>query len=143
MNRDRRPLKDQMLERLMLATSWQTRQALAEGLSSSPLAIDDALADLVMEQAADFKAAVGYRLQGTALCRQALRLLKTHGGQRAVKGHPFEGVYRLGVAEVRDGAVVLFELEMPMPPEGPDCLQQHLQQVDAILKFTTRGMNDV
>lgn len=135
----RRVLKDQMLERLMTASGWLTPVAMAAGLSTSRMAIEDALADLVVEQSADYKPAAGYRLKGTVLCRQALRLLKTDGGQRAVKGHPFGAVYRVGVAEVRGGGLVMYELELPLPPEGPDHLRLHMLQVDAILKFTKEG----
>lgn len=136
----RRVLKDQMLERLMTASGWLTPVAMAAGLSTSRMAIEDALADLVVEQSADYKPAAGYRLKGTVLCRQALRLLKTHGGTRAVRGHPAEGVYRLGVAEARaDLGLVMYELALPLPPDGPDHLRLHLLQVDAILKFTKEG----
>ena len=67
-------------------------------------------------------------------------MLKARNVERAVTGGQAGNVYRMGVAQVAAGELVLFELEIPMPPEGPDHLPQHLLQVDAILKFTTRGI---
>jgi len=133
-----RPLKAAMLERLARSGSWVAGPELAAGLSSSQMAIEDALADLVVEQLAEYKAAVGYRLKGTALCRQALRLLKTEGGARAVCARPLGAEYRVGVAEaLADLGLVMYELALPLPPEGPDHLQQHMRQAEAIMKFTT------
>ncbi|UUZ68056.1 hypothetical protein LP416_27715 [Polaromonas sp. P2-4] len=143
MSQGHRTLKERMLERLMVATGWQTGAALAAGLSTSQVAIDDALADLVMEQTVEFKPVVGYRLSGTVLCRQALRLLKRRNAQRSVEGQVFGDVFRLGVAEIREVVgLVMFELEVPMPPEGPEHLLQHQQQINLILEFSTRGMTD-
>lgn len=145
MTQGHRTLKDLMLERLMLATGWTSGPDLAEGLSTSEPAIEDALADLVIEGKADFKEAVGYRLKASVLCRHAARMLKTQGTRLAVKGHPFEGngktadTYRVGIAEQRDDiGLVMYELEMPMPPKGPDSLQQHLSQIDGIINFAER-----
>lgn len=135
-----RSLKTRMLERLVATQGWQTAEALAAGLSTSRLAIEDALADLVMEQKAEFMPAAGYRLKATDLCRQAARMLKTRNVERAVTGGQAGNVYRLAVAQIAEGDLVLFELEIPMPPEGPEQLPQHLLQVDAFLKFTTRGI---
>lgn len=146
MNQGHRTLKDRMVERLATSTGWLTSADLSAGLSTNRLAIEDAIADLVVEQTADYKPASGYRLKGTVLCRQALRTLKAQGGQRAVVGAPFKAVYRVGVAEVLDGGVggvVLYELELPMPPAGPEHLQQHLLQAEQILKFTHRGNANV
>lgn len=56
-----RPLKTVMLERLVASGAWMTRQDLAQGASCSPWAIDDALADLVLEHKAVYRAGVGYR----------------------------------------------------------------------------------
>lgn len=143
MNQGHRTLKDRMVERLATSTGWLTSADLSAGLSTNRLAIEDAIADLVVEQTTDYKPASGYRLKGTVLCRQALRTLTAQGGQRAVVGAPFKAVYRVGVAEVRDGGVVLYELELPMPPAGPEHLQQHLLQVEQILKFSHRGNANV
>lgn len=129
-----------MLERLMGATGWLTGEALAAGLSASPLATEDALADLVTDGEAEYKFGAGYRLSGTVLCRQALRTLLAGGGKRAIAGQEFKGIYRVGVAERRgDCGLVMYELGLPMPPPGPEQLARHREQINAILKFTTKG----
>lgn len=141
MKQGHRTLKDRMKERLMDATGWLTSEALAEGLSTCQLAIDDALADLVIEDLAQFKVAVGYRLSASYLCRTALRELRSKNLKRAICARPFKDVYRVGVAEFQQGTgVVVYEIEMPMPPDGPHALEQHLRQVDAVLKFTQRDL---
>lgn len=132
-------LKGQMLERLMQAGGWLLPQVLAEGLSTSRPAIEDALADLVIEQLAEYMPAAGYRFKTTELCRQAARRLVARGGDRVVLAKPAGSAYRVAVAQRLAGDLVLYELEMPLPPEGAEHLQQHLRQVDQILKFTTQG----
>ena len=134
-----RTLKDQMLARLMTATGWLQGSELAQGLSGNRLAIEDALADLVLEKTADYKAQVGYRLAGTALCRQALRALKKRGGHQHVQSQVFEGVCRVGVAEQREGlGTVMYELEMPLPPAGPDFMAQYQRQINGLLQFSRK-----
>lgn len=131
------PLKTQMIERLACAGTWVAGADLAQGFGRSELAIEDALADLVLDGLADYKVAVGYRLRATALCRQAVRLLKTNGGKRAVRAHVVGDEFRVGVAEQRALGLVMYELALPLPPQGPEHLVQHVRQADAILKFTT------
>ena len=59
---------------------------------------------------------------------------------RSVCGRQVKNDYRVGVAEQRkDLGLVMFELALPMPAEGPDHLRLHLLQVDEILKFTKEG----
>lgn len=137
-----RPLKTRMLNRLLGAEGWTQREALAAGLSTCPMAIDDALADLVADDAAEYKQGVGYRLKGTVLCRDAMRMLKRERVQRAVKAAPFDGMWCIGVAEHRPGfGLVMYELELPAvaPDDGPN----YQKQLNAILKFTTKEIDRV
>jgi hypothetical protein len=116
-----RVLKDQMAKRLMLATRWVTGDELAEGLSTSPVAIADAMADLVVEGHAEHMPGMGYRFNVSALCREAARALIRGKQARHVVGKPFENVYRLGVAEHRPGlGVVTYDMELPLPAELND-----------------------
>ena len=130
-------LKDVMLGRLMDSATWMTREQLADGASTSPLAIDDALADLVLEGKAEYRQAVGFRLKGTDLARQALKKLRYEGLSRAVLGRQVKDEYRVGVAEKRDILnLVMYELALPMPPSGPQQLEQHMRQINAVIDFT-------
>ena len=132
-----RPLKTRMLNRLLGAEGWTQRDALASGLSTCLIAIDDALADLVADDAAEYKQGVGYRLKGTVLCREAMRMLKRERVQRAVKAAPLDGMWRIGVAEHRQGfGLVMYELELPYISLHADG-DGYQKQLNAILKFTT------
>lgn len=139
MSHGHRTLKDRMLNRLLGARGWLQGADMAEGLSTSQPAIEDALADLVLEELAEFKLATGYRLKATALCREAMRTLKRTKKQRAICGHPFGNVYRVGVAEHREGlGLVMWELEVPNPPDGPDFLTLQMRQINQILNHVQR-----
>lgn len=133
-----RPLKTVMLERLMDGGTWIGREALAKGASTSVHAIDDALADLVLEGKAEWRQGSGYRLAGTELCRTAMKQLRAEGLSRSILGRQVKAEYRVGVAARCDILnLVMYELALPMPPDGPDHLAQHMRQAEAILKFTT------
>lgn len=130
------PLRRRLLGRLVQRGTWVEREELVAGLSSSVPALEDALADLVLEGLAEFRQAVGYRLAGTELAREAARLLVRNRVQRGVAGRQVGHEYRVGVAERRGSTgLVMFELAMPMPEPGPDALAGHLKQVDAVLAF--------
>ena len=134
-----RPLKTRMLNRLLGAEGWTQRDALANGLSTCPMAIDDALADLITDDAAEYKHGVGYRLKGTVLCRDAMRMLKREKVQRAVKVAPSGDMVRIGVAEHRQGfSLVMYELELPAVDISDGAGYQ--KQLNAILKFTTKEL---
>jgi hypothetical protein len=131
-----RVLKDVMLGRLMDSGTWMDREALAAGASLCSLAIDDALADLVLEGKAEYRQGVGYRLRGTDLARQACKKLRDEGLSRAVLGRQVKGEYRVGVAERHDTLnLVMYELALPMPAPGPDQLVQHMRQIDGVIAF--------
>jgi hypothetical protein len=132
-----RPLKAVMFDRLQASGTWMSREDLAQGASSSPVAIDDALADLVLEKKAEYRQAVGYRLAGTVLAREAMRQLREGGLQRAVCARPVKDEYRVGVAERHaDLGLVMYELAMPLERE----LVAHLHQVDGVVNFSKGGL---
>jgi hypothetical protein len=139
-------LKTQMLERLLDCGTWVMRHDLVEGLSNSPPAIEDALADLVIEGFAEYRQAAGYRLAGSALARRAARMLRRSRTARAVCGKQVGNVYQVGVAEMRQlGAsaalsLVMFDMSLPMPPDGPEHLEQHMQQINGVMAFAMHGV---
>ena len=63
------------------------------------MALDDALADLVVHGVADFRVNVGYRLAGTACLPARDAAAPREGKRRAVVGVPGNEGYRVGVAE--------------------------------------------
>jgi hypothetical protein len=140
-------LKTRMLERLIDGGTWVSREALAEGLSTSPLAQEDALADLVIEGLAEFRQGSGYRLAGSAVQRRAVLMLRKQGTRRSVFAHESKGQYRVGVAELQKLgqtealSLVMYEMVLPMPEPGPDALGQHLRQVQGVVDFSMRGVS--
>lgn len=133
-------LKTRMLERLIDSGTWMVRRDLVAGLSSSPPAIEDALADLVIEGKAEFRQQGGYRLAGGALERRAAYLLRSERSCRAVFGQQGGADYRVGVAEMRqlgprlEKTLVMYEVAMPMPPDGPKHLDLHQRQVWGVVQ---------
>lgn len=133
MSQGHRTLKDRMETRLTLATRWVSGAELAAGLSSSQPAIEDALADLVAEQIAEYREGRGYRLNASALCREAIRKLQLeirvseqkNKFRRHLQGQVFGEKYRVGVAEHRPGfGVVMYEAELDLPDDGGDINKQ-------------------
>lgn len=140
-----RPLRSQFLNRLIAAGTWVKRETLVDGSSSIPAVIEDALADLVVEGKAEYRADMGYRLAGSAQARRAAQLLRQSKTKRAVFGEPVGNEYRVGVAELvqREGlALVMYDMTLPMPEPGPDSLPQQQRMTDALLEFTTKGNED-
>lgn len=138
-------LKTRILDRLIDGGDWMNRAALAAGLSSSPVAQDEALADLVIEGRAEYLKGKGYRLAGGVLQRRAAQLLRRKRLCRAVLGHQEADQYVLGVAEMRQvcpGAelsLVMYEMVLPMPAPGPQHLEQHMRQMQAVVDFSKQG----
>lgn len=136
-------LGEQLLGRLQAAGTWVSREVLVQGLGRCTLTLDEALADLVVQGRVQFKAAVGYRLVGEQLARQAAAALARPDGQglgRVVLGRQVGDVYRVGVAQRAAGGLdaVMFELALPMPT-GPDALGAHVAQVQAVLGWAQGG----
>lgn len=124
MTQGHRMLKERMHSRLMLAVRWVSGAELAAGLSTSRVAIEDALADLVTEGLAEFDAALGYRLSGSQLCRDVVRDLRLdiarseqkNKFRRCFQIKDFGEVMRVGVAEHRPNTgLLVYELELPFP----------------------------
>lgn len=133
-----RPLKAVMLDRLMDCGTWLTMEQLAEGASTSQPAIEDAVADLVLEGKAEYREAVGYRLAGTALTRAAVVGMRRNGTRRHVVAQQIKNEYRAGVAEQRaELGVVMYELAMPLATE----VAGHMRQVRAVMDLATRDFD--
>lgn len=134
-----RPLKSVLLERLIDAGTWLGRDELVADLSNCLPAIEDALADLVVEAKADYREGSGYRLAGTYLARQAAKQLRAKGNRFAAQAAQHGQHFRIGVAEVRDTlGLVMYELSMPLPEPGHDALARQLE-ISAAL---TQHMNN-
>lgn len=138
-----RPLRQIFLARLIDAGNWVSRDELTADTSSSTLAVEDALADLVVDGQAEYRQHVGYRLAGGVQARRAAWLLRNGNHTRAVFAEPVAGEYRVGVAERPDREslnLVMYELAMPMPEPGPDSLAQQQRMAQAVLDLATKGM---
>lgn len=122
----------------MASGTWMNREQLSDGASSSPAAIDDALADLVLEKKADYRQGVGYRLAGGQMAREAGKVLARDGTRRSMAGAMVKDEYRVGVAERTDTlGVLMFELALPKPRT----LDEQLRQVQALGGFLTKGLS--
>lgn len=105
---------------LMAAGTWVPREAF-EACSDSPLALENALADLVMLGQATYQPAAGYRLAQPALVRQAAkRLMADEGGEpMAMEMQVADQGVRVGIAK-RCGPdsldVAMAALVLPVPP---------------------------
>ena len=143
MSQGHKRLRDHLTEALIEAGTWMSRAELQAARECSDVALEDALADLVVDGVADYRQNVGYRLAGTGVCRRAAQLMRREGKRAAVVGVPGKDGYRVGVAEHRaDIGLVMFEmaLPLPLPGEGEDALQAHLNQVAAVAQFVnSRG----
>lgn len=114
------PLRSRVLRVLLVQGPWVERAALNR-LTTCEAALDDVLADLVIDGHAEFKKYVGYRLCGGPLVRQArLQLLANPALLRAVAADTLEldggSQVVMGVAERRPelgGAVVVYQMELP------------------------------
>lgn len=127
------PLRTRALDRLIDAGTWVGRDELAALTTCAP-ALDDALADLVIEGLAQHHPHNGYRLAAPATARRAAQIQRRSGKRLAVVGAAGAKAYHVGVAEERpDVGLVLYEMEIPNPPPGPQALQQHLAQVWAVM----------
>lgn len=109
------------LEALMRSGSWVERRAL-DGLAHSPVAMDDALADLVMLGRAEYRAMVGYRLTQPRVVRAAARQLALDPTlQRHVELLQVDVGVHMGVAK-RSGPgvldVAMFGMVLPLSSEA-------------------------
>ncbi len=147
MSQGHRTLADRMLTRLQLATRWVTGEELAAGLTTSRVAAEDALGDLVAEGMAEYSADAGYRLNASQLCREAVRALQLeirtseqkNKFRRHVRCQAFENKCRVGVAEhrPREGQF-MYELELDLPDDGGD-INLRAAQLLAIANKSIQG----
>lgn len=140
MSAGRRALPDRLCDGLVAAGTWMSREQLfGLGETASPLVLEDALADLVVEGRVEYQEGAGYRMVGTPLARRAARDLRRRGTgvKRLFLMQRDSDAIRIGVAEQRASVgSVMYELALPLTS---DPLEQEL----AVLDFATRGGFDV
>ncbi len=119
-----RPLRSLVVDALLVQGPWVQRAAL-NGLTTCQPALDDVLADLVIDGHAEFKRHVGYRLCGGPLVRAArLQLRANPSLVRAVASAEMQTdngpQIVVGVAERRaglggglNGEVVTYQMALP------------------------------
>jgi hypothetical protein len=137
-----RTLRADVLDALAGAGTWVAREAL-DALTTCAPALDDVLADLVVEGRAEFRQFVGYRLALSPLARQSLQKLKQEPlVRRVVSAYTAEkngrSMVRVGVAERRadlGGAVVTYDMALPVC-DSPDAA---LAQAQAWMHFLANG----
>jgi len=134
------PARKRAVDLLVRAGTWVSRAELST-LSTCVPAVDDALADLIVEGVAEYRENVGYRLAGTPAARRAAQLMAKSGRRAAAVGVPGPDFYRVGVAEQRAQlGLLMYELALPNPEPGPAALQKHLAQVEGVIAFVnSRG----
>lgn len=145
-----RPARQVLLERLMDAGTWVSPHELTDGISTCRPAVEDAVADLVIEGKAEYREHVGYRLAGSVLQRRAAMLFRENRNSQArrrtgVYGEARGREFRIAVVEERCTAVtdpVMYELSVPLPEDPTESLQTQERAVQALLdKFNTEEMN--
>lgn len=128
------PLRAAVIRELLRCGGWVQREAL-DGLTSSVVALDDVLADLVVDGEAEHRRHIGYRLTGSALVRHACQRLEQDPTlQRAVVGYERateEGVQTvLGMAQRHPdlpGGMVGYELALPVVGSQSEGLTQAMR----------------
>jgi len=141
MTQGRVALRSRVLDHLVDAGTWVSRDELA-ALSASTPAIEDAIADLVADGIAEHQRNVGYRVAASVAARRALQLRRRGGKKVAAAGMPTrEGGYRLALADTLPGlGCVTYELELPPAAPGIHHHQALRAQAQAALDFiNSRG----
>lgn len=130
-------LRQRALDLLILAGTWVPRADFAV-LSTSPVVVDDVLADLVVEGKAQWRENSGYRLIGAPLARRAAQIQRRDGKRTVVLGQPFgQDSYHFGIAEVRAEPVglVMYEIEVPMPADPAQALARIQAMAEAGIAY--------
>lgn len=137
MTQGQKLLPDRLVDALIDSGTWMSGAELRSAFKDrSQVAVDDALADLVVDGRVDYRENVGYRFSGTAICRRAAQLMRRERMKAAVIGVPTQDGYHVGVAETRAGlGMVMYELAMPMAAPDQDALELRLQQVGGVMQF--------
>lgn len=112
----RTPAWKAVMRKLLEAGTWVPAADFA-GCSASSLALENALADVVMVGLVEYQAAAGYRLRQPALARAAGReLAKSPGLDRVYLTQQREGRLDVGVAmRLADGEVALCVMQVDEP----------------------------
>lgn len=139
-------LRSRVVQMLTLQGGWVQRDAL-DALTTSRVALDDVLADLVTEGEAEFRRHIGYRLTGSLLVRRACqRLEQAPELQRVVLGYERQtdaGVQTvLGVAQRHPslpGRLVGFEVELPLVGSQSEGLRQAVGVLHAFNEGAPHG----
>jgi hypothetical protein len=141
MSQGHKSLRSFLTEALIASGTWMNRSELQGVRECSDIALEDALADLVVDRVADYRENVGYRLSGTGVCRRAAQLMQREGKRAAVVSVPGKEGVRVGVAEHRAAVgLVMYELALPLPGPDEDALQVCQDQTAALLAFAnSRG----
>lgn len=140
------PLRMRVMEALLTQGPWVQR-AVLDRLTTSALALEDVLADLVIEGAAEFKPSVGYRACGSPLVRHArAQLVRDPSVFRhvAAREEVVDGKARLmaGFAVRTPGQAVeavAFELELPPAGSPDELIAQGKRLLDLCGKGDTHG----
>lgn len=122
-------LPAQLLEALALAGTWVGRVHLVTQFPGrSPVAVEEALADLVSTGQAQYRANVGYRLAGALEARIAAKLAKSAGVDVVGVVCGADGGYAIGVAQDfgDDGLVTYSE---PGSEGGHDAAMERLREI--------------
>lgn len=125
------PLRTKVLRLLLTKGTWVERTALNPLTTCQP-ALEDVLADLVIEGHAEFKRYAGYRLLGGPQVREArVQLMTDPSLLRAVAAAEVQTEAGqqlvMGVAERRPelgGAVVTYQMELPVCGSPSELLAQ-------------------
>lgn len=101
-----------VLNILMDAGTWVHREDLSPASTCVP-ALDDAVAELVMEGLVEFRQNVGYRLVASQLSRRAAQLMRRRRvPAAAVAARGSSCRFQVGVCETVVGRVVLHDLTL-------------------------------
>lgn len=119
----RTPAYKAALRQLMAVGTWVAREDLAH-CSHSPVALEDALADLIMLGQAEYRPDAGYRLKQPSVVRQAAKALL----ERPKLRHFYQVLHVAGGVDVgaahrtgpADEDIALARLIVPSPPDMDD-----------------------
>lgn len=137
------PLRTKVLRLLLTKGTWVQREAFNPLTTCQP-ALEDVLADLVIDGHAEFKRHVGYRLLGGPQVRDArVQLMADPTLVRAVAAAEVQTdagqQLVMGVAERRPelgGAVVTYQMELPVCGSHSELLAQ----ATALAEFCKTGL---
>lgn len=124
-------LRDRVRDVLVDGGSWVHRSDFAH-LTTCAVALDDVLADMVVDGVAEFKTGSGYRLLASDLVRKAMRqLYRKPDLKRVVITRQLNRQISMGIAERRASVgVVMYELQLPPAKDDDEALDQAVRLAD-------------